>query len=84
MGLRAVVEQAQAIAVLLTDAGGDCPGVLAAEVCSRSACEIGARSWWLLDPAVSTKERLARHFYLQLDSALHVGKRLHGEDRVRL
>jgi hypothetical protein len=74
VGLVAVVEMALAVARLITDPTLGPHGGLSTQVCTRSALEIGAASWWLLDPAISAHDRVARHFSLQLYSAFEAEK----------
>jgi hypothetical protein len=74
IGLTAVAEQALAIAQLIIDPTIGVHGVLGVEVCCRSAVEIGARSWWLLDPTTSAHDRTARYLADQLYSAYEAEK----------
>lgn len=67
LGLIAVTDHAASLARLITDP--DLAGCLAVEAVARSAVETAARSWWLLEPGVSARERAARFLADQLFSA---------------
>jgi len=64
-----MAEQALAIARLITDPDIGVHGILAVEVCARSAVESGGKAWWLVDPGISAHERMIRYQLEQLDSA---------------
>ena len=65
--LIAVTDHAASLARLITDP--NLAGCLAVEAVARSAVETAARSWWLLEPRLSARERVARFFADELFSA---------------
>ena len=67
VGLIAVTDHASSLSRLITDpALGGC---LSVEAVARSAIETAARSWWLMEPRLTPRERAARFFADQLFSA---------------
>jgi hypothetical protein len=72
VGLIAVTDHAASLARLITDP--DLAGCLAVEAVARSAVETAARSWWLLQPSVTPRERAARFLADQLFSAYEAEK----------
>ena len=69
-----MAEQSLAIARLITDPDIGVHGILAVEVCARSAVENGAKAWWLADPRISPQERMIRYQLEQLHSAYAAGR----------
>lgn len=67
LGLIAVTDHAASLARLITDP--NLAGCLAVEAVARSAVETAARSWWLLEPRLTARERVARFFADELFSA---------------
>ncbi len=67
LGLIAVTDHAASLARLITDA--DLTSCLAVEAVARSAVETAARSWWLVEPGLTARERTARFLVDQLFSA---------------
>ena len=70
LGLLAMVELGIAIARLISDPEIGPHGLLGVEACGRSAMESGSRAWWLLDPSIDARTRVARYSVDQLFSAL--------------
>ena len=69
-----MAEQMLAVARIITDPELGAHGLLGTEVCCRSAVEFGTRAWWLMDPAISVRDRVSRYFVDQLYSALQAGR----------
>jgi hypothetical protein len=69
LGLVAVTDQCLSLARLVTEAGPGPLGSLGVEALSRSAIEMAARSWWLLEPGIDPPDRVARFLADQLFSA---------------
>jgi len=67
LGLIAVTDHAASLGRLITDP--DLTGCLAVEAVARSAVETAARSWWLVEPGLTARERVARFMADQLFSA---------------
>lgn len=67
LGLIAVTDHAASLGRLITDP--DLTGCLAVEAVARSAVETAARSWWLVEPGLTARERVARFLADQLFSA---------------
>jgi hypothetical protein len=67
LGLIAVTDHAASLARLITDP--DLIGCLAVEAVARSAVETAARSWWLVEPGLTARQRVARFLADQLFSA---------------
>jgi hypothetical protein len=63
----AVTDHAASLGRLITDP--DLTGCLAVEAVARSAVETAARSWWLVEPGLTARERVARFLADQLFSA---------------
>jgi hypothetical protein len=75
LGLIAVTDHAASLGRLITDP--DLTGCLAVEAVARSAVETAARSWWLVEPGLTARERVARFLADQLFSSYQA------EDMVR-
>jgi hypothetical protein len=69
MGVTVLAEQALAISRLITDPTIGAHGIFGVEACARSAIENGAKAWWLIDPAIGPRTRMARYWSEQLYSA---------------
>jgi hypothetical protein len=69
LGLVAVADQSLSLARLVTEPEPGPFGSLGVEALSRSAVEMAARSWWLLEPGVGAADRVARFLADQLFSA---------------
>lgn len=67
LGLIAVTDHAASLARLISDP--DLSGCLAVEAVARAAVETAARSWWLMEPGLAARERVARFLADQLFSA---------------
>jgi hypothetical protein len=67
LGLIAVTDHAASLGRLITDP--DLTGCLAVEAVARSAVETAARSWWLVEPGLTARQRVARFLADQLFSA---------------
>lgn len=67
LGLIAVTDHAASLARLVTDV--DLTGCLAVEAVARSAVEVAARSWWLVEPGLTARMRVSRLLADQLYSA---------------
>jgi hypothetical protein len=67
LGLIAVTDHAASLGRLVTDP--DLTGCLAVEAVARSAVETAARSWWLVEPGLTARERVSRFLADQLFSA---------------
>jgi len=75
LGLIAVTDHAASLGRLITDP--DLTGCLAVEAIARPAVETAARSWWLVEPGLTARQRVARFLADQLFSAYQA------EDMVR-
>jgi len=69
LGLVSAVDQTRALALLVTEPEPGPYGHLGIEVVARSAVEIAARSWWLLESGIGPAERVGRYLADQLFSA---------------
>ncbi len=67
LGLIAITDHAASLGRLITDP--DLTGCLALEAIARSAVETAARSWWLVQPGLTARQRVARFLADQLFSA---------------
>lgn len=67
LGLIAVTDHAASLGRLITDP--DLTGCLAVEAVARSAVETAAHSWWLVEPGLTARQRVARFLADQLFSA---------------
>jgi hypothetical protein len=75
LGLIAVTDHAASLARLITDP--ELNGCLAVEPVARSAVETAARSWWLVEPSLTPRERAPRFLADQLFSAYQAEELAH-------
>jgi hypothetical protein len=75
LGLIAVTDHAASLARLITDP--ELNGCLAVEAVAHSAVETAARSWWLVEPGLTPRERASRFLADQLFSAYQAEELAH-------
>jgi hypothetical protein len=65
LGMGAILDHLSALLALLAE---QMP-ILATTVLSRAALEMGAQVWWLMEPGLGARRRVARYQAIRLDSA---------------